>query len=92
MAKPAYYDAYKSILRLIGVTEIKDERTRSAIVNAMDVARRSNALYNPDSPITSTEGLREVCLSVIITMVVSLKTFLKVIFLRQLKMEDDKYV
>lgn len=58
VAKPAYYDAYKSILRLIGVTEIKDERTRSAITNAMDAVWRSNALYDQDNRLTSTEGVR----------------------------------
>ena len=59
VAKPAYYDAYKSILRLIGVTEIKDERTRSAITNAMDAVWRSNALYDQDNRLTSTEGLHD---------------------------------
>ena len=59
VAKPAYYDAYKSILRLIGVTEIKDERTRSAITNALDAVWRSNALYDQDNRLTSTEGLHD---------------------------------
>ena len=61
-SNPAYYQMYKSILKLAGIKSIKDDRTRGQITNAIDSLWRSVALYpskeGSDSLLSSPEDIQ----------------------------------